>query len=121
MRRATVLAGILILTLVLVPLAAAAKDGTGAASERHAERAEKTSKEKAGKGAPQFLAAFHALRDSWHENATAIREACHAVEKDANATKEERKAGAHCIRDGYKAWFASYRAERREMPAAATG
>lgn len=121
MRRAVVLACILTLTLLLVPLAAAAKEAAGDKRAERAERALEKDDRHDEKKAPAFLAAFRALRASWHENATAIREGCHAAEPDANATKEERAARAHCIRDGYKAWMTGYRAERREMRAHAAG
>lgn len=68
---------------------------------------------------PAWVAAFQArlreLRASWLENATAMREECRAAEKPGeNATKEERREWAHCIKDAYKAWFDVLRAEKRE-------
>lgn len=55
-----------------------------------------------------------ALFASWHENASAIRERCHAVEKPDNATREQRQAWAHCVRDGYKSFFDHLRADLKQ-------
>lgn len=53
-------------------------------------------------------------RDAWKENATAIRASCHAVAPDhENATKEEHRAWAHCIRDGYHSFLEALRLERK--------
>lgn len=61
--------------------------------------------------------AFHAkvtlMRASWIENATRIREACHVETPTQNATEEDRKADAHCVRDGYREWRADNRADMR--------
>ncbi|HUR68057.1 MAG TPA: hypothetical protein VM370_02340 [Candidatus Thermoplasmatota archaeon] len=66
-----------------------------------------------------FLESLHAIRASWHENATAIREACHSDDSfdHANATKDERTARAHCIRDGFSEWRAERRADLKELRA----
>lgn len=64
-----------------------------------------------------IVARLHALRASWLENATAIREACHAQTVDENATQEDRTADSHCIRDGYAEWRAERRAEIKELRA----
>lgn len=62
-----------------------------------------------------FQAALKAIRESWHENATEIRETCHAAAKPANnSSKDARLSWAHCVRDGYKAWFDQMRVERKE-------
>ena len=58
--------------------------------------------------AESFVSRLHAARASWLENATAVREACHAAEGD-NAS--------HCIRNGYRAWRAEHRAEMKELRA----
>ena len=68
---------------------------------------------------PAWVAAFQArlkaLRDSWRENASEVRETCHAAAKPANnSSKDARLAWAHCIRDGYKAFLEEWRAERKE-------
>lgn len=65
----------------------------------------------------EFVSQLAQLRASWLENATAIREACHAAEKDENATKEERLDRAHCIRDGYHAFFETLRELLRDLRA----
>jgi gas vesicle protein len=58
------------------------------------------------------------LRESWTENATKVREACHAKQIDhANASKDNRTALAHCIRDGYAKWRSENRAEMKELRA----
>lgn len=62
-----------------------------------------------------FMDYFAALRNAWKDNATAIREACHAAEPADNASKEERKSWAHCIRDGYKAFFEAMKLERKAL------
>lgn len=55
-----------------------------------------------------------ALREAWKANAASIRDACHAAEPGGdNATKEQRKSRAHCIRDGYKALFEAFKIERK--------
>lgn len=60
----------------------------------------------------RVIAQLHALRESWHENATKVREGCKSADIDhRNASKEDRTAHAHCIRDGYKAWRAAHSAE----------
>lgn len=64
-----------------------------------------------------ILERLHALRASWLENATAIRESCHAQTLDDNATQEDRTAASHCIRDGYAEWRAERRAEMKELRA----
>lgn len=52
-----------------------------------------------------FATSVATLRGSWHENTTATASACHSVTLDKeNATKEERVAQAHCVRDGHRAW-----------------
>lgn len=90
--------------------AAGARDenATGATAASHADGAQHGKK-------PAFAtwhATMKALLTSWLENATKVRADCHAAEKDDNATKEERLAAAHCIRDGYKAFFEHLRADR---------
>lgn len=73
-----------------------------------------TRKEKRAGLLDAFRARMAEWRASWKENATAIREACHAAAPDAdNATKEERKSRAHCIRDGYHQLFAMMKLERK--------
>lgn len=72
-------------------------------------------------GRPAWVSAFQeavtALRASWAENRTAIQEECRAEKPDENATKEEKRAWAHCVRDGYKLWFDVMRAELKEIKA----
>lgn len=61
-----------------------------------------------------FVAKLREWREAWKENATAIRAACHAVVLDHdNASKEERRAWAHCIRDGYHQFFQALKLERK--------
>lgn len=64
-----------------------------------------------------FLAKLHALRASWLDNATKVREACHAQDAGDNMTKEQREARAHCIRDGYAGWREQSRAQMRDLRA----
>lgn len=40
--------------------------------------------------------------------------ACHAKDKPDNATKEEQRSWAHCIRDAFRELRDSFRAERKE-------
>ena len=62
-----------------------------------------------------FQARFKALREAWKENASEIREKCHAAEKPANnSSKDARLSWAHCIKDGYKTFLQDLRAERKE-------
>lgn len=59
---------------------------------------------------------LQALRASWLENATKIREDCKSDTFDhRNETKENRTARAHCIRDGYREWRAANTAEIKEL------
>lgn len=117
MRRTTVLACAMAL-LLLVPLAAAAaREGAGKPTERPERAAHATGAAERGAGddhPPGFLARLKALRVSWLENASAVREACHAAEKGENVSKEERLSWAHCIRDAFSLWRAEHRVERRE-------
>lgn len=129
--RRTLLVGILAIGLLATPFALAdggnhSGKGKAIASERSNRTLNATDDDDHRSGnrsdddaKPAWVAAFQArlrdLRASWLENATAIREECHAAEKPGeNATKEERRAWAHCIRDAYKAWFDVLRAEKRE-------
>lgn len=68
---------------------------------------------------PSWVEAFQArlreLREAWRENASEIREKCHAAPQPANDShKDARRAWAHCVRDGYKAFLEELRAERKE-------
>lgn len=63
-----------------------------------------------------FVAQLKALQTSWHENATKVRESCKSATFDKeNATRAERLARAHCIKDGYAAWRAEHRADIKEL------
>ena len=85
---------------------------------RKADKAEKAETRRSL--AESFRAKLQQWRDAWKENATSIRAACHAVEPDqANSTKEEHKAWAHCIRDGYKQFFQALKLERKAWKAEA--
>lgn len=130
--RRTLLVGLLAIGLLATPFALAdgadhSGKGKAIASERsnrtlnatHDDDGPRSGDHSDEDGKPAWVGAFQArlreLRASWLENATAIREECHAAEKPGeNATKEERREWAHCIRDAYKAWFDILRAERRE-------
>lgn len=84
--------------------------------QRRAERENVTANRTAAM--ERFLTQLHALRESWLENATKVRETCQNATFDrANATKEQREDNAHCIRDGYADWRETYRAELRELRA----
>lgn len=85
----------------------------GTEGRRHSDDANESRGHRKGADWAAFRARFHELRESWHENATKIREECRESKPDANATKEERRDWAHCIRDGYKVWFDLFREERR--------
>lgn len=84
------------------------------------ERANHTAQREAHRA---YMARLHEIRAAWHENATKIREDCHQKSADKpNATREDRIAYAHCIRDGYKdlrAWAVAEIAEAREAARAA--
>lgn len=123
------LALLIIAGLTLAPLAAA--EGGHDAPRRHADArhahhdnetndSNETRKDGEKRGNSErfeaFRAAMAAFRQSWHENATKVREACHAQAPLAdNATRAEHKAWAHCIHDGYHALFSQMRAERKEI------
>ena len=131
--RRTLTACILALGLLATPLALADADPASAKGQAKAAAAKAARDNRTHNGTdddnrtrgndtgekPSWVAAFQArlkaLRESWQENASAIRETCHAAQKPAdNASKETRLAWAHCIRDGYKAWLDEMRAERKE-------
>jgi hypothetical protein len=63
----------------------------------------------------RFMTRLEAIRASWTENATKIREDCRGDFDHEDATKDERLARAHCIRDGYADWRAEHRADLREL------
>lgn len=91
------------------------------ARPEHAMRGQDDDDNRTLANATERRAAFAALLDristirtSWLENATKVREACHDAEFDrANATKEEKRIHAHCMKDGYDALHKLMRAERR--------
>lgn len=127
--RRTLLVGLLAIGLLATPFALAdgadrSGKGKAIASERsdralNATDDDHRSNRSDDDAKPAWVAAFQArlreLRASWLENATAMREECRAAEKPGeNATKEERREWAHCIKDAYKAWFDVLRAEKRE-------
>lgn len=63
-----------------------------------------------------FIAEVRAMHAAWGENATKVRDACKAQQIDKeNATKEQRGAFAHCIRDGYAEWRAEHRASLKAL------
>lgn len=63
-----------------------------------------------------MIAQLQALRESWKENATAIREGCHTADLDhKNATHDERVSHAQCIRERYSEWRADHRADLKEL------
>src|SRR5687767_11761392 len=121
--RTTILACILASGLLAVPLAALADDGpndhANEAGLAHAQgkgrsgnHTNETDDDNAtGKGRNHtaraaahdaFLAALKAARASWMENASKVRETCHAAEAPEhgkNASRDARGAWAHCIRD----------------------
>lgn len=97
---------------------AKALDAKARGRGERADDADKDNETAAKQKRAAFLDGFRAKmaewRAAWKENAAAIREACHAAAPDpANATKEERKARAHCIRDGYHELFAALKMERK--------
>lgn len=93
-----------------------AADAKGKAAGKRAAAAE-TADDGNGTKRPAHVAALvermAALRASWHEGATKVREDCRAQALDDNATKEERLAYAHCIRDGYRELRAAHHADIR--------
>lgn len=114
---ALILAGLLI-----VPVAAAGPNSHAAAKAHDAvDSGERGGDADASEGKRHNATAFatwratlKSLLASWHENASAIRERCHAAEKPDNATGNETKAWAHCIRDGYKAFLEGLRADLKQ-------
>ena len=135
--RRTLLVCVLTLGLLAVPLALAQADGPSAKGEAKAAAAKAARENRTAnathnkthddngthEGKPAwvstFQAAMKALRESWKENASAIREECHAAAKPANDSgKDARLSWAQCVRDGYKAWFEHARAARAEARAA---
>ena len=136
--RRTLIAALLVLGLLATPLALAQADAPSAKGEAKAAAAKaardnRTANATHGnashnkthdgndthEGKPAwvstFQAALKAIRESWKENASAIREECHAAEKPANnSSKDARLSWAQCIRDGYKTWFEHARAARAE-------
>lgn len=118
----------LTISLLATPLALAdAGKGRSARAEhddddddRHEDRAARENfTENRSALMERFLGRLQAMQDSWHENATAVRETCRdTTETDrANATKEEHKAWAHCVRDGYRDWRVVNRADLKELRA----
>ena len=105
--------------------ARAGKANETAADEGAAAMADKADKAGHGKGkkglAADVMERLQALRDSWKTGASGVREACHAAEKPAgeNATKEDHRAWAHCIRDGYHKLFEALKLERKAIKAEA--
>lgn len=136
--RRTLIVAILALGLLATPLALAQSDapsakGEAKAAAAKAARENRTHNATHGNGThnkthdgndthdgkPAWVASFQAVlkawRESWSENASAIREKCHAAEKPAdNASKEARLAWAKCVHDGYKTWFEKARAARAD-------
>lgn len=131
--RAHIFAALALTALILAPAAVVAHDGRAddaraAAEERKAAahangtRNETRDDNDTRDGRPAAVAAFHAalraLHASWHENMTQAREGCHAQTLDKeNATRADRVAHAHCVRDAHKALHAAYRADLRELRA----
>lgn len=68
---------------------------------------------------PAYVTAFverlRALRASLHENMSKVREGCHAQDFDhQNASKEQRKGWAQCVKNGYAKLFKAHREERKD-------
>ena len=62
-----------------------------------------------------FLNRMSELRDAWRNDTAALREQCRAAAIDhENATKEERLAWAHCVRDGYRALRMAWHEDMRD-------
>lgn len=62
-----------------------------------------------------FLTRMSELRDAWRNETAALREQCRAATIDhENATKEERLAWAHCVRDGYRELRMAWHEDMRE-------
>lgn len=80
---------------------------------RHAARAEAAANRTAS--FDSLMTRLETLRLSWTENTTRIREECRADFDAANASKEDRRAHAHCIRDGYAGWRAEHRQDLRDL------
>lgn len=132
--RRTLIVCILTLGLLAVPFALAEEDAPSAKGREKAAAAKalranhtdnetdddnETSDHNETHAKPAWVSAFQAtmkaLRTSWLENASAIRESCHAAEKPGNnSTKDARTSWAHCIRDGYKSFLEQLRADRKE-------
>jgi hypothetical protein len=110
---------LLIAGLLLLPVAAAAGPNSHApdkareAVDSHGDP-DAASDHATGHGAPTWVASLRTLLSSWHENASAIRERCHAAEKTDNATQEQQTSWAHCIRDGYKGFLEAFRADLKQ-------
>ena len=120
MRRNLVLT-ILLATALLVPTAMAANgraEQAKADAQAHRESGHATSDEHR----PAWVADWHArmreIIQSFRENASSIRETCQAEhDADESATREDRLAMAHCIRDGYKTYFDELREARAQARA----
>lgn len=54
-----------------------------------------------------FVARLQSVRASWLENATKVREDCHA----------DNESAKHCVRDGYRSWREAHRVEIKELRA----
>lgn len=131
-----ILAAILALGLLVAPaMAMAAPNSHAKASDADADaRAQKASQradkaiEKANRTAdndtdnetrPAYVTAFverlRALRASLHENMSKVREGCKAQDFDhQNASKEERKGFAQCVKNGYAKLMKAYHADRKD-------
>lgn len=124
------LLAIAVLGLLVAPVALAdehgdarGKDKATEAKARHENRTSHDNdsdedRDPKNKTRPAHVAAYLArlaeIRQSWHENATQIREDCRNATIDReNATHEDRLGYAHCIRDGYKELRVWWKAEMK--------
>lgn len=103
--RRTLLALMIALALLAAPVAFAKggqdddHDDDDDAPRADKARAERNhTSDKANRTADRL--AFSLFVDDWHDNATKIRDDCHALKEGNNTTDVKR-----CVRDGYRAWW----------------
>lgn len=122
------------LGLVLAPVVLADTDANESASDAQkadvkADKSDKAKEKALEKRAAKPAKADHArpahvtafvermaeIRESWHENATKVREDCRSAAVKDNAT--DAKAYGQCIREGYRGLHMWYHAEMRAAKA----
>lgn len=126
--RRNLLAILILALLLLAPLAAAAKGSGREDAQAHADsmrgrgaddnetRDENRTRGGFGAFVQGFLERWHALRESFHAKAADVREACRGDDVDrANMTGDEKRAWAHCVRDGMQELRNDWKMKRVEL------